>query len=662
LQWRVWIQIPSVLLSSQSFFLFFFFFFFFKKKNSFFLAKLMAETSTPSSAETGRSKSEVQITCVRLGKQLVGVVPSAQKKQKKDVVVPEKDIKVEPMVEPVVVAPPVEEPVEEEEEGPFKFEFVKPSHKTEFDLKFRSLKNHSKVGPDFESFGFSKRSLAYAIASNDFGVSTFDTCFCKEGRRNVAADFNLKELGNALIFNTRLSCFNAPFSCLTDKDMTSLFGPSAEAKHELGITRLDLRNNKITRASGALLASIVGLCPHLQVLRLANNDLGEADLIAIVNALSPNMCFLELTHSTDKVVEALGARLKQLPNLFDLRLTRGSVSDTGITALGEGLRACKSSKCRVAHLDISHNNIKDHSALVYMLYRLGSMWWIQGEGNPFSSCSTMLRDCAREKFRALRGADLYPVLELQKTLVNSLKYTSVTSQKTLETICSCLSVGLDLKDAFVGLPTSPLEHCGNNFGDGRVMELLVQSAQGPEAVQALDEKGRNLLMMAPSMSPENLRVLLETGLPLGPAEGRPCLVGVGTYAWTKGKGVDPNGWLHRITLLLNMNLLNIEAEDGDGETALSVFSRSGYTDVVQLLISRGAKLSKKDKSYQNTCLHWACQYGQPGIVRIFLNSKEGDMLVEAKNVFGKTALDLCKKYAMATCELELKAKLKRAKK
>ncbi len=163
------------------------------------------------------------------------------------------------------------------------------------------------------------------------------------------------------------------------------------------------------------------------------------------------------------------------------------------------------------------------------------------------------------------------------------------------------------------------------------------------------------------MSPGNLRVLLENGVDVSftNGEGIPTLVAVATHAWSRGRSLDASGWLYKFRLLLGCPGVDVNVADPDGETALSVLSRSCYSDVVSLMLSRGSDVFSCDKSHLNTCLHWAAKYGRVQVLRVLL--KSAPSLADCRNAKGQVPLDLAKLFAHAEVELEL-LRLKKHKK
>lgn len=107
-------------------------------------------------------------------------------------------------------------------------------------------------------------------------------------------------------------------------------------------------------------------------------------------------------------------------------------------------------------------------------------------------------------------------------------------------------------------------------------------------------------------------------------------------------------------ILKSEKKIKIDACDLDGETALSVFARSAYVEVVKHLLANGARPERKDRSYGNTSLHFACQYAQADIVRALLSHDIQRGLCAIRNNLDMLPIDVARKFASAICELELR--------
>lgn len=315
------------------------------------------------------------------------------------------------------------------------------------------------------------------------------------------------------------------------------------------------------------------------------------------------------------------------------------------------------SSCRLSRLDLRGNSGVSSKAgplLTAAMRAAASLWWVQCD----ESLTPILQETAKEKFKIVFKA-LHPAVVLQQTLQHDHQHAAVTPHRTLEAICACVSVGVDISALQAETEISPVQSAASFFGDGRVMQLLLAGAGAQAAASRLDSAGRSWLGIVPWMSPENLRVLLECGMPaLPPSVPVPSLVALATYAWSKGRGADDRGWLYRFRLALTgVSKEAVNMADADGETALSVLARSSYADVVELLLLNGANPECRDKALANTPLHWACKYGHCATVRLLLRYCD----VLAKNAAGETPLDLARKNACAQVELELMVHLRNKK-
>jgi hypothetical protein len=371
--------------------------------------------------------------------------------------------------------------------------------------------------------------------------------------------------------------------------------------------------------------------------------------ISLFRVLPQSLQVLSFSGSSDKVLSVLALELQQqrFPNLLELILSNGMITDAGICKLSLG------SFSSLSRFDVRGNpgiSVKSASCLIQNMRASGSFWWVQCD-EPLQN---LLQEIAREKFRAFFRSR-HPVVLLQQTIVHDHTFAAVSPQLSLEHVCASLSIGLDI--ATVSFEdVSPLQCAVSYFGDGRVAQLLLAATGGLAAASKMDANGRNVLGLVPWMSPENLRALLEHGLdPLLGAGSVPGLVALATYAWSKGRGADERGWVYRFKLALMRTGKEVLNQcDADGETVLSVFARSNYAEVVDLLLSLGANVNCRDKVFRNTPLHWACKYGHANTVRLLLRSSD----VNAVNAAGESALDLSRKNACAQVELELNVHLR----
>lgn len=80
---------------------------------------------------------------------------------------------------------------------------------------------------------------------------------------------------------------------------------------------------------------------------------------------------------------------------------------------------------------------------------------------------------------------------------------------------------------------------------------------------------------------------------------------------------------------------NIDHVDGSGNSSLHYAAGNGHTEVVQVLLVRGAVFRPNESG--NTPLHWAALNGHAAIVGLLLD-RVADIQPLAKNAFGRSAL------------------------
>jgi len=93
-----------------------------------------------------------------------------------------------------------------------------------------------------------------------------------------------------------------------------------------------------------------------------------------------------------------------------------------------------------------------------------------------------------------------------------------------------------------------------------------------------------------------------------------------------------NGYTEIVQLLLEKGA-DVNAETNDGKTALMYAAAKGRTEIVQLLLEKGADVNTK--IYGTPILLWAHENGHTKIIQLLLE-KGAD--VNAKNKYGETAL------------------------
>jgi ankyrin repeat protein len=85
-----------------------------------------------------------------------------------------------------------------------------------------------------------------------------------------------------------------------------------------------------------------------------------------------------------------------------------------------------------------------------------------------------------------------------------------------------------------------------------------------------------------------------------------------------------------IKLSEGQELWTITPIDEEGCTTLHWACKSGWVDMVQLLLDAGADFERTDK-YRHTALHWACQSGCPDVVQLLLNKGAKVDVVDKSN-------------------------------
>ncbi len=85
------------------------------------------------------------------------------------------------------------------------------------------------------------------------------------------------------------------------------------------------------------------------------------------------------------------------------------------------------------------------------------------------------------------------------------------------------------------------------------------------------------------------------------------------------------------------NGANIHLKDEEGNTALRLACRKGYTNIAKLLFSKGAKIHERIDSNMDSALHVASRFGRMEIVDFLLNN---GVDLNTRNLECKTALFL----------------------
>ena len=334
---------------------------------------------------------------------------------------------------------------------------VEPDVEMPSDCSFRSHPRHvyrntvenvlvqlpasDKPIPVLDESQFERNSIAMHLARNDFSVGSLDAGFTLPHASN-RCDLDLSAIGRALVWNSHLRSLVLACAGISDSDFRNLFSPSVELGHRLGLSVLDLRNNKLGKGSVNLIVSLVSLCPNLRRLSLENNDFSDSALCQIVASLPSGLTSLALTNVSDRVAAAVAKHISSWPHLLEIMLTDGSISASGVKLLAEALQQHDARNAELSRIDLRRNRIENVATLVKLLDVLPALWWVQVAGNPVESSSTILRDTAREKFR-IRFSN-HPLVELRRVLSNGYHLTSTALRKPLEILCACLSTDVDV--------------------------------------------------------------------------------------------------------------------------------------------------------------------------------------------------------------------------
>jgi ankyrin repeat protein len=147
-------------------------------------------------------------------------------------------------------------------------------------------------------------------------------------------------------------------------------------------------------------------------------------------------------------------------------------------------------------------------------------------------------------------------------------------------------------------------------------------ALGVLDISALNTKGASALCFA---------------LDGGHSEVVNCLLSAGADADVTSADADTllhlaagSGLLSYVTSFLEQDAVAIDAANHQGATALITASRRGRTEVVRLLISRGAEVSKQDTVIQGTALlHAACS-GHLDTVKVLLEASRNELNLMSK--------------------------------
>ncbi|XP_068191296.1 histone-lysine N-methyltransferase EHMT1 isoform X2 [Antennarius striatus] len=97
--------------------------------------------------------------------------------------------------------------------------------------------------------------------------------------------------------------------------------------------------------------------------------------------------------------------------------------------------------------------------------------------------------------------------------------------------------------------------------------------------------------------------------------------------------------------LLSTGLININCQDDGGWTAMIWATEYKHVDQVQLLLSKGADISIRDKE-ENICLHWAAFSGSVDIAKLLLNASCD---LQAVNIHGDSPLHIAARENRVDC-------------
>ncbi|XP_048258038.1 ankyrin repeat domain-containing protein 50-like [Haliotis rufescens] len=101
------------------------------------------------------------------------------------------------------------------------------------------------------------------------------------------------------------------------------------------------------------------------------------------------------------------------------------------------------------------------------------------------------------------------------------------------------------------------------------------------------------------------------------------------------------GHLETVEFVLSLNVVDINSRGRWSLTPVMRAARNGHTDVLELLVSKGADVSLVDEDGYNI-LHWACIEGHLETVEFMLSLNVVD--IDARNNDGETAADMARSW------------------
>ena len=86
-----------------------------------------------------------------------------------------------------------------------------------------------------------------------------------------------------------------------------------------------------------------------------------------------------------------------------------------------------------------------------------------------------------------------------------------------------------------------------------------------------------------------------------------------------------------------------EVKGSDGWTLLHCAARWGWTNIVELLITKyNCNVNSVTDYYNSTPVHWASAYGQLNVIKSLYNTGKCDLFIKTKD--GETPLDIARQF------------------